>query len=203
VTLPHPIPAPLLHGDEALCEAALGGDAGAFGQLVRRHQSLVFSLVRRAARSPEDAADLTQQAFLRAFEACRRVRARTLPTSDALFRAWLVRIALNLARNHARGQRRWRSERLEARAQGLAAQDASAEERLGEAERARAVHRAVLALPRRQREVLTLRVDGGLPFRDIAEALGITENNAKVQFHHALQRLRSTVPEAAAPPERT
>jgi RNA polymerase sigma-70 factor (ECF subfamily) len=51
----------------------------------------------------------------------------------------------------------------------------------------------VLALPRRQREVLSLRVDGGLPFRDIAETLGITENNAKVQFHHAVKRLKAQV----------
>jgi len=49
---------------------------------------------------------------------------------------------------------------------------------------------AVLALPPRQREVLTLRVDAGLPFKDIADTLGITENNAKVQFHHAVKRLK-------------
>ena len=60
-------------------------------------------------------------------------------------------------------------------------------------ERERSIQAAVLSLPRRQREVLTLRVDGGLPFRDIAETLGITENNAKVQFHHAVKRLKAEV----------
>jgi RNA polymerase sigma-70 factor (ECF subfamily) len=48
----------------------------------------------------------------------------------------------------------------------------------------------VLQLPRGQREVLTLRIDGDLPFAEIAEILGISENNAKVHFHHAVKRLK-------------
>ena len=57
------------------------------------------------------------------------------------------------------------------------------------------MRRAVLALPRRQREVLTLRVDAELPFADIAETLHITENAARVSFHHAVQRLRKLMEE--------
>ena len=53
----------------------------------------------------------------------------------------------------------------------------------------------MLLLPRRQREVLTLRIDAELPFADIAEALSITENAARVNFHHATQRLRELVEE--------
>jgi RNA polymerase sigma-70 factor (ECF subfamily) len=64
---------------------------------------------------------------------------------------------------------------------------------LERAERERAVRAAVLGLPRRQREVLTLRVDAELPFREIAEVLGITELNARVHFHHAARRLRDVV----------
>jgi RNA polymerase sigma-70 factor (ECF subfamily) len=55
----------------------------------------------------------------------------------------------------------------------------------------------VLRLPRRQREVLTLRVDAELPFAEIAETLSITENAARVNFHHATQRLRALVEEAS------
>ena len=53
--------------------------------------------------------------------------------------------------------------------------------------------RAVLRLPRRQREVLTLRIDGGLPFAEVATTLGITEGNAKTHFHYAVKRLREEV----------
>jgi RNA polymerase sigma-70 factor (ECF subfamily) len=176
--------------DEALCRAFLAGDEAAFGALVERHRALVFALMRRYAARPEDAADLAQQAFLRALEASRRVFSRWSSPGPAPFRAWLIRIALNLAKNHARQGRRW------LRAVDLPDTEApgeSAHEALERSEREQQVRAAVLALPRRQREVLTLRVDAGLGFRDIAETLGITETNAKVNFHHAVKRLRALV----------
>lgn len=180
--------------DEALCEAFLAGDTAAFGVLVERHRGLVFALMRRYAPRPEDAADLTQQAFLRALEASRRIFGRFRPTTPAPFRSWLLRVALNLAKNHARHGQRWRPVLVEARAEDTALDPAEgAQEALERAEREQRVRAAVLALPRRQREVLALRVDGGLPFKDIAETLGITENNAKVQFHHAVKRLKASV----------
>ncbi|HEX8439281.1 sigma-70 family RNA polymerase sigma factor [Archangium sp.] len=178
--------------DEALCRAFLAGDKAAFGTLVERHRALVFALMRRYTTRPEDAADLAQQAFLRALEASRRVFSRWSPTGPTPFRAWLVRIALNLAKNHARQGLRWRRMEL-VEVTEAAAPDESAQEALERAERERQVRAAVLALPRRQREVLTLRVDGGLGFREIAETLGITETNAKVNFHHAVKRLREQV----------
>ena len=88
-------PAP---SDEALCRAFLDGDEAAFGTLVERYRSLVLSLVRRFAPRPEDAADLVQQAFLRALEASGRVFSRWRLTSPTPFRAWLVRIALTWRR---------------------------------------------------------------------------------------------------------
>ncbi len=112
------------------------------------------------------------RAFLRAFEAARR--SSWLHVRGPLpFRAWLLRIAVNLGKNHLRDAKRWRrlpstaAEQVEVPAVGSA------------------------ALERAQREVLTLRIDGELPFREIADTLGITENNAKVHFHHAAKKLRS------------
>jgi RNA polymerase sigma-70 factor (ECF subfamily) len=179
--------------DEALCRAFLEGDEAAFGVLVERYRTLVLSLVRRFAPRPEDAADLAQQAFLRALEASGRVFSRWRLTSPTPFRSWLVRIALNLAKNHARQGRRWRPALLTEVEDTPADPRESPQEALERQERERRVQAEVLTLPRRQREVLTLRVDAGLPFRDIAETLGITENNAKVQFHHAVKRLKAAV----------
>nr|WP_224369913.1 sigma-70 family RNA polymerase sigma factor [Hyalangium versicolor] len=179
--------------DEVLCRAFLDGDEAAFGALVERYRSLVLSLVRRFAPRPEDAADLAQQAFLRALEASSRVFARWKPGSPTPFRSWLVRIALNLAKNHARQGSRWRPAVLTEVEDAAVDGRESPQEALERQERDRHIQSAVLALPRRQREVLTLRVDAELPFRDIAETLGITENNAKVQFHHAVKRLKAEV----------
>ncbi len=185
-----PAPAPT---DEELCRAFQAGDEAAFATLVERHRRLVFSLVRRFTSRPEDAADLAQQAFLRALEASGRVFSRWTLASPHPFRAWLVRIALNLAKNHARQGTRWRPARLAEVEDAAVDPQESAQEFLERQEQERRVRAAVVSLPRRQREVLTLRVDGGLPFKDIAETLGITENNAKVQFHHAVKRLKAEV----------
>ncbi len=185
------VEAPLEPTDDALCRAFLDGDEAAFGALVERHRALVLSLVRRFAARPEDAADLAQQAFLRALEASRRVFTLWRPGGEAPFRAWLVRIALNLAKNHARQGSRWRMERLVEVEEAAADPAETAQAALERAEAERRMREAVLTLPRRQREVLTLRVDAGLAFRDIAGTLGITENNAKVQFHHAVKRLKA------------
>jgi RNA polymerase sigma-70 factor (ECF subfamily) len=178
--------------DEELCRAFLAGDEAAFGTLVERHRALVFALMRRYTTRPEDAADLAQQAFLRALEASRRVFSHWSLSGSAPFRTWLIRIALNLAKNHARHLLRWRRMEL-VEAPETEAPGESAHEALERTERERRVRAAVLALPRRQREVLTLRVDAGLGFRDIAETLDITEANAKVNFHHAVKRLRALV----------
>lgn len=177
--------------DEELCSAFLAGEEAAFATLVERHRALIFSLMRRFAPRPEDAADLAQQAFLRALEASGRVFSRWTPSSPTPFRSWLVRIALNLAKNHARHGARWRPTVLTEATDTTEDPGESAQERLERQERERRTQAAVLALPPRQREVLTLRVDAGLPFKDIADTLGITENNAKVQFHHAVKRLKA------------
>jgi len=177
-------------GDDALCRAFLAGSEDAFGELVHRHQTLVYALVRRYAKGPEDARDLTQRAFLRAFEAARRALPRLSGAEDVPFKAWLARIAINLGKNHARQALRWRLLPVTA-LEKAEAPGPTAPETLARQEREARARKAVLSLPRRQREVLTLRVDGGLAFAEIAQALGITANNAKVHFHHAVQRLKA------------
>jgi RNA polymerase sigma-70 factor (ECF subfamily) len=178
--------------EDALLGAWLVGDDEAFGELVARHQPLVLRLVRRYAASPEDARDLCQRTFLRAFESARRALGRgPRGAGQAVpFRRWLVRVALNLAKNHRRDETRW--SRLPVAGGGApAATSGSPTEGLERAEQAVRLRRAVLALPRRQREVVTLRLDAELPFAEIAEALGIAEGAARVAFHHALLRLRA------------
>lgn len=179
--------------DGALCRAFLAGDGWAFGELVRRHQALLAKVLRRYARTPDETRDLVQRAFLQAFEAARRALPR-LERSDGEvpFKAWLVRIAINLGKNHLRDTSRWTAVPVDA-ADGRRSEGGGAQEQLERAQDEAAVRRAVLTLPRRQREVFTLRIDGGLPFAEVAAALGITEGNAKTHFHHAVKRLKEEV----------
>jgi RNA polymerase sigma-70 factor (ECF subfamily) len=184
--------------DGALLAAFLVGDDDAFGELVRRNEGLVLAIVRRYARSPEDARDLAQRTFLRAFEAARRAFRRG-SRGGVPFRRWLVRIAVNLAKNHLRDELRFPRASLDEALGPAAAATPPGGDQLLRDERARRVRREVLRLPRRQREVLTLRVDAELPFAEIAETLGVTENAAKVSFHHATRRLRDALAEGDLP----
>ncbi len=183
----------LAASDGALCREFLAGDGGAFGTLVARHQEAVYRLVRRYARSSDEALDLTQRAFLQAFEAARRALPRLVGArGEVPFRAWLLRIAINLGKNHVRDSSRWRSAPLEA-VDREAKVSLSAHDSLERAQAEALARRAVLVLPRRQREVFTLRIDAGLPFAEVAATLGISEGNAKAHFHHAVKRLKSEV----------
>jgi RNA polymerase sigma-70 factor (ECF subfamily) len=181
--------------EEALLGAWLAGDDEAFGELVRRHQPLVLAIVRRYAATSEDGRDLAQRTFLKAFESARRMLLRR--GGNAIpFKRWLVRVAVNLAKNHRRDAGRWSSVPYET--EGLASAGPSASEVLERAQATARVRRAALELPRRQREVLTLRLDAELPFAEIGEALGITENAAKVSFHLAARRLRAELGQESA-----
>jgi RNA polymerase sigma-70 factor (ECF subfamily) len=181
--------------EDALLGAWLVGDDDAFGELVRRHQALVLAIVRRYAATPEDARDLAQRTFLKAFESARRLLLRR-GRNAIPFKRWLVRVAVNLAKNHRRDAGRWTSVELEP--ERLASAALPAHEALERAQATARVRRAVLELPRRQREVLTLRLDAELPFAEIGEALGITENAAKVSFHLAARRLRAELGQEGA-----
>ena len=171
--------------DAELLDAFRAGDTRAFEELVRRYQKPVLAIAMRFARDLDDAEDLAQRAFINASERAEGWRGGS-------FKSWLFRIVVNLAKNHVRDTARFdRSEG--AQEQEAAPTEATAEARLEQLQRQQSLREAVTKLPRRQREVLLLRIDGDLPFAEIASALGITEVNAKVNFHHAVQRLKTLI----------
>jgi RNA polymerase sigma-70 factor (ECF subfamily) len=186
--------------DGDLCRAFLAGDRDAFGALVRRYQLPVFTVVRRFARSPDEAKDLTQRAFLQAFEAAQRTLPKLVATGGEVpFKAWVLRIAVNLGKNQARDGARWPLAPVEA-IDATSSSRPVAHEALEKAEAEALTRRAVSRLPPRQREVFSLRIDAGLPFAEVAEVLGISEGNAKSHFHYAVKRLRDEVRALSAPP---
>jgi RNA polymerase sigma-70 factor (ECF subfamily) len=171
--------------DADLLEAFRAGEVKAFEELVRRYQRPVLAIARRFARDADDAEDLAQRAFINASQ-------RAAGWRGGSFKSWLFRIVVNLAKNHLRDTARFdRGE--EAQEREAAPVESTAEARIESAQQQRALREAVARLPRRQREVLLLRIDGDLPFAEIAQTLGITEVNAKVNFHHAVQKLKQWV----------
>jgi RNA polymerase sigma-70 factor, ECF subfamily len=169
--------------DAALIERYRTGDRSAFDELVRRYQRPLYYLALRYVRVEADAKDLAQRAMVKAYGALAGFRA------DSSFRTWLYRIAINLCLNHLRDRKR--EEMRPELGEAMAAPAAGGERALIDRERGELLRDAIAELPPKQRMVLELRVYDELPFREVAELAGCTENSAKVNFHHAVKRLRA------------
>ena len=167
--------------DGQLVERARGGDTSAFGVLVERHQPRIYATLVKLTGDPDQALDLSQDAFIRAWEQLSTFEGRSA------FTTWLYRIAVRLAYDEL--ERGRRTSPLEPAA---AATDPSpGPEALVESESVAAdLRRRIEKLPALQRAVVVMRAYDELPYREIAEVLGTTENSARVSFHHAITRLR-------------
>jgi RNA polymerase sigma-70 factor (ECF subfamily) len=173
--------------DEELVAKVRAGERGAFDDLVRRHQKSIFLLALRYLGQQEDARDVTQRAFVQAYRQVERFR------GESSFRTWLYRIAANLALDALRA--RGRETRLVAELLEPAPPAPLDSDKLGEREERIRLRRAVAELPPKQRLVVELRIFEELPFREVAEVVGSTEDSAKVNFHHALKKLRAMLGE--------
>jgi RNA polymerase sigma-70 factor, ECF subfamily len=172
-------------GDADLVQRFRSGDRAAFDALVERHQVAIRRLVLRYVKSPEDAKDVSQKTFIRALERLDTFR------GEASFRTWLYRIAVNLALNHVRGVGLGELVPLE----DVVAFTSSLETaKLVASEVWRKVSARLDELPPRQRLVLELRVFHDLSFEEVAAVVDSTEAAAKMNFHHAVKRLREVLP---------
>lgn len=172
-------------GDERhLVAAAKSGDQRAYGQLLERHQTVAFRAAYLITGSEAEAQDATQDACMKAWLAMRRFR------SDAPFRPWLVRIAINEARNQRRGTSR-RSTLLRALnvggGAGASAPSAEAEALAGES---RAELRAAIGRLREDDQlVIAARFLLGLSEAEASIALGLRPGTVKSRCSRALARL--------------
>jgi RNA polymerase sigma-70 factor (ECF subfamily) len=169
--------------DAALIARFRTGDRSAFDDLVRRYQRPLYYLALRYVRVEADAKDLAQRTLVKAYGALAGFRA------DSSFRTWLYRIAINLCLNHLRDRKR--EEMRPELGEALAAPPSGGDRALIDRERGALLREAIAELPPKQRMVLELRVYDELPFREVAELAGCSENSAKVNFHHAVKRLRA------------
>ncbi len=183
----------------ALFEQARGGDAGALERLCAEMRPRLYRVAWAIVKDADEADDVAQEALIRA------LKRRFLFLGKGSVAGWMTRIAQNLAKNRLRDGKR-RREILEAalpdersvrgaEAQALHAPDAVAAHKQA---RARLIA-AVDALPERQRDVVRLHAVAQLEFAEVAEALGMTEANARVTFSNAKKKLVAVLGEAAAP----
>jgi len=170
--------------DIGLVRAAQGGDMQAYEELVRRYQDLAFRCAFLVVRNAEDANDVTQDAFVRAFAALPRFRA------DAAIRPWLLAIVSNQARNHRRSRRRREGLVLRAGEDAPRGDAASAEESVLDRERRAELLAAIEGLREEDREVISLRWFAELNEAEMAALLHRPSGTIKSRLSRAMQRLR-------------
>ena len=155
-------------GDHALVRATLSGDDGAYAELIRRHKGRVFGTCSRFARDAHQLDDLCQEVFLRAFQGLRKRR------GESLFSTWLIALATNVCRSHAR--RAPPPEQL-GELDPAAPAGAPSDPALGQR-----LRRAVNALPSRYRDALHLYYFHATDVGAAAATLGLPEGTLKARL---------------------
>jgi RNA polymerase sigma-70 factor (ECF subfamily) len=170
--------------DEAmLVQKAIGHDANAFGRLYDMYVDRVYRHIYYRVGNEADAEDLTQQVFLKAWQAIGRYKKMTSP-----FVAWLMTISHNLVIDFYRT----RKDRAYLEAEVLADDSAPDPERAAEASiEQQRLRRAILQLGGDEQQVVILRLIEGFEFTEIASLLKKKEGNIRVILHRALVKLRN------------
>jgi RNA polymerase sigma-70 factor, ECF subfamily len=178
--------------ERAWVAASLDGDNEAFGKLVERYQRRVYALAFGILRNREDAWDVAQEAFVKAY--------KNLSTfeGNSAFYTWLYRITYNLSLDHVRakhrrdvhaeGERRLRSD-------GINSEDDPKVEHPSEAvdrkELAEVVQRAMTQLSEKHRAIIVLREIEGLSYEEMAEVLKISKGTVMSRLFHARKNLQA------------
>jgi len=177
--------------DLLLVERCKRGDQIAYGQLVRKYQNSVYNLCRKMVRNPEEARDLTQEAFLKTFASLERYN------PVYAFSSWLFKITSNLCIDHIRKQRM----RLFSIDEDLEGEEGPIHRELADPRRhpdqlsedtelREAILAAIDQLPEHYRVILILRHQEQLSYDEIAQTLEIPLGTVKARIHRAREGLK-------------
>jgi RNA polymerase sigma-70 factor, ECF subfamily len=181
--------------DEELVTLSQGGDLDSFNQLVLRWERPIYALAYRVIGREEDARDVAQETFLRAFRALKGFK------GQAKFSSWLYRITLNLCRDWIRREKRTP---IAVAPEGvdlieLAGEETpseSMEELVARRQLGRAVSKAMALLPEEQRTAIILKEYHGLTFQEIAELLDCPLSTVKTRLYQGLSVVRKQLQQA-------
>jgi RNA polymerase sigma-70 factor (ECF subfamily) len=175
----------LKYSDFELIDRILSGNRFAFEELISRYKKSVYYLTYRMVHDHEDAADLSQETFLKAYQGLRKFK------KQSNFHTWLYRITINVCINHLRkkGGRRY----VELEKIHHSAKEADVLEKLELEELQDRVNGAVRALPEKQRAAVILRIYHGLSHQEISDILGCSVGTVKANYFHAIRNLRKSI----------
>ena len=175
--------------DEELVDRSRGGDVDSFNQLILRWERPIYALAYRVIGREEDARDVCQETFMRAY--------RALPgfKGEAKFSSWVYRIALNLCRDWIRRQRRnpvqQMPDDIDVLEQAAASEPSeSVEDLVARRELSAVVEEAMALLPDEQRTAIILKEYHGMTFQEIADLQGCPLSTVKTRLYQGLSVLR-------------
>jgi RNA polymerase sigma-70 factor (ECF subfamily) len=169
-------------GEETLVYEILSGDVNAYALLVKRYQKPIFNLMLRMTGNEQDAVDLTQETFVKAYEKLEKF------DPSAPFFPWLYTMGLNLARDFIRKGKRCPIECCEP--ENSVFTEIRQDDRLADQIDVQEVLEGLKTLPVDYREALLLRFHEGLSVNEVAYALGLSLSGAKMRIHRGLSKLR-------------
>lgn len=190
---------PSAPSDEALLARYRRGDVEAFRTLVRRHQRPLYNFALRQVRTPSTAEDIVQDVFVRIVQNVETFK------EESRFTTWAYTIARNLCIDHLRKRVHRKHASLDAPTgpdsdagvlgERVPASGAGADRKAIGQQLQGHIAAAVEALPEDQREVFLMRQVGELPFKEIADIVGVSENTVKSRMRYALERLQTALEE--------
>jgi RNA polymerase sigma-70 factor (ECF subfamily) len=171
--------------DRGLVAAFVAGRRDAFDLIVRRHRRAIYRLCFRFVGNHEDAADVTQDVFVRAFKGLHRFK------GESALGTWLYRVGVNVCLNRLAVKRPAADSIDDVQPVDDRSEDSF--DRVARGERADLLRRAIRTLPPRQRATVILRIYHDLSHDEIARILGSSVGAVKANFFHALGNLRRSL----------
>jgi RNA polymerase sigma-70 factor (ECF subfamily) len=171
------------NADAELVERYLAGDMTAFDELMIRYERQIYRVCYRFVENREDAMDLAQEVFIKAFEHLAGFR------KESSLKTWLYRVAMNHCINHVKKQ----SHEFVEVTENIGSVRASVQSQLEEREQREHFRRLVKQLPPKQKAILELRINEQLSYEEIASISGRSVSTIKASVFFALEKLRKLV----------
>jgi len=172
--------------DNELIDRYAAGDREAFDALVLKHQRALYALLYRMVSNHEDAADLLQKTFVKAFTGLSGFERRSS------FKTWLYQIAINLAKNMYRDRAKFTRVSID---DVVLQRDPRTLDALIHKQSRLLLRQALAGLPEKQRMTVMLRVQEGRKFEEIAVIMQCSVGTAKANYHHGVQKLKLSMGE--------
>lgn len=175
--------------EKKIIEKVLGGDANAFEELVLRYEKTVYNLALRMVGDRDDAFDMTQEAFIKAYGSLSSFR------GDSKFSVWIYRITTNVCLDFLRSKSRKQQVSLTVSDDDEDAQldipdpSSAPEQQLMQKMSMQSVEEGLKTLPDKQRQILVMRELGGMSYAEIGAALSLEEGTVKSRIFRARKRL--------------